>query len=143
MLARSWDAKVATSIWVELVLERKREVEEAVKDGSIMSMSLVMAVGQDISRDQIRLWDASARSWLQSTDREKLSEQKRLDLILKNINIPVSGGSTTYMKVISAWKGAMLGLEQLLSGIPQQVCDGAILLALSSWHIFPDLLVLG
>ncbi|PMD63726.1 uncharacterized protein K444DRAFT_651234 [Hyaloscypha bicolor E] len=143
MLARSWEAKSATAIWVELILERKRELHSAVESGSVTSMTLIMTLGEDIPREQIRLWDASARSWLQSADQEKISEQKRLDLILKNISLLVSGGATTYESVTSAWIQAMEGLEKLLSGTPQQICDGSILLALSAWHIFPNLLVLG
>ncbi|KAH8802162.1 hypothetical protein F5882DRAFT_457177 [Hyaloscypha sp. PMI_1271] len=143
MLARSWTAKQATSIWVELVEERKTQVEATVKDGNVLSMSLVMTAQQDIAREQLRLWDDSARSWLQSADAVKFSEQKRLELILKNVNIPISTGTTTYSKVLGAWTSAMTGLENLLSGVPQQICDASILLALSSWHIFPDLLVLG
>jgi hypothetical protein len=36
----------------------------------------------------------------------------------------------------------MQGLEDLLNGMPQQISDGAILLALSAWHLYPDLIVL-
>jgi hypothetical protein len=55
-------------------------------------------------------------------------------LILKNIPTPVSVGSTTYGKVVSAWTGAMTGFEDL-KGMPQQISDSAILLALSAWHL--------
>src|SRR6202044_3330770 len=33
--------------------------------------------------------------------------------------------------------------EKLVSGMPQAVNGGATLLALSSWHLYPDLLVVG
>lgn len=36
----------------------------------------------------------------------------------------------------------MTGLECLLKGMPQEVGDGSILLALSAWHLYPDLIVL-
>jgi len=70
-------------------------------------------------------------------------EQKHVDLILKNINIPVSTGPKIYSNVLGDWKSAMTGLETLLLGVPQQIWDASVFLALSSWHIFPDLFVLG
>ena len=36
----------------------------------------------------------------------------------------------------------MQGLEDLLKGMPQQTSDGAILLALFAWHLYPDMIVL-
>lgn len=58
------------------------------------------AARQTITREELALFDASARSWLSSADEVKISEQKRLMLILKNICTPVSVGSTTYGKVV-------------------------------------------
>ena len=66
-----------------------------------------------------------------------------MQLILKNIKIPVAVRSSTYATIIRAWKQVMIGLERLLNGEPQSVTDGAILLALSAWHLYPDLVVLG
>lgn len=63
-------------------------------------------------------------------------------LILKNINTTISGGSSTYTKVMDAWKQAMVGFEDLLAGMPQQVSSGAVLRALSAWHLYPDLIAL-
>jgi hypothetical protein len=61
MLARSWEAKIATAIWVELILERKRELHSAVESGSVMFLTFIMTLGEAITREQIRMWDASAR----------------------------------------------------------------------------------
>ncbi|KAI9802802.1 MAG: hypothetical protein M1833_001401 [Piccolia ochrophora] len=143
MLARQFDdVKVATSIWVEIIAERQKEIEAACEANHIVSPSSVMAARQEIRRDDLALLDASARSWLRSADQVKLSEQKKLMLIVKNINVSVSGGTSTYSKVMGAWRQAMTGLENLLSEMPQEVSDGAILLALSSWHLYPDMVVL-
>ena len=143
MLARKFDdAKYAIAIWSELVAERQREIRMAEVNGEIILETSMMAARQTITREELALFDASARSWLSSADEVKISEQKRLMLILKNIPTPVSVGSTTYDKVVSAWTGAMTGLEDLLKGMPQQISDSAILLALSAWHLYPDLLVL-
>jgi hypothetical protein len=143
MLARMFDdAKVSTAVWVELVHERQKEVERSVGSGEVVSASSVMAARQTISREQLALFDAGARAWLNSADEAKMSEQKRLMLILKNIPAWVSTGTSTYSKVIDAWTKAMKGLEDLLNGMPQEILEGAILLALSAWHLYPDLVVL-
>ena len=143
MLARQFDdSKIGIAILVELVVERQREIQEAMKNNHIVSISTVMASQQEISREELAAFDASARSWLCSADEAKISPQKKLMLILRNINTRISRGSSTYKMVIEAWKQAMLGLEDLLGGMPQQVSNGAVLRALSSWHLFPNLIVL-
>jgi hypothetical protein len=143
MLARKWDSHVAISIWVELVAERKKEIETAFNEGNVASMTVVLAAGQDVTREELSLWDDSARAWLQSADVPKMSKLKQLELILKNVDTIIPSGINTYKNVLSAWKRAMVGLEQILLGVPQQISDGSVLLSLSAWHIFPDLLVLG
>ena len=143
MLARQFDdAKVSTAIWVEIVLERQREIQDALEKGYLVSVNTVVAARQDITRDELAIFDASARSWLCSGDEAMMSNQKKLMLILKNINVPISSGPSTYRKVIDAWKEAMTGFEDLLNGMPQQVSNGAILRALSSWYLYPNLIVL-
>jgi hypothetical protein len=142
MLARAWEAKVATSIWAELVKERQKEVEDDSYTNST-SASGLLAAQQEITREQLALWDASARAWLRSADEAKLREQKKLVLITKNIGLPVAGGQTTYQKVIGAWKQAMIGFENIIGGMPQLISDGTILLALSSWHLYPNLIIIG
>ncbi len=143
LLAREFtDAKISISIWFELISERKREIETGLRNHEIVPASSVLAARQTIAREQLALFDASARAWLQSADRAKISFQKRIMLILKNLPAPVSIGSSTYSKVIGAWKAAMSGLESLLKGVSQEISDGAILLALSAWRLYPDLIVL-
>lgn len=107
-----------------------------------MTASSAMAARQAISRDDLATFDASARAWLSSADSAKQLQQDQLMLILKNIPSWVSTGPSTYSKVITAWKAAMQGLEDLLNNKPQQISDGTILLAISAWHIYPDLIVL-
>ena len=143
MLARQFDdAKIGVAILVELVTERQREIREAMENGHIVSISTMMAAQQDISREELAAFDASARSWLRSADEAKMSCQKQLMLVLRNINTTISGGSSTYTKVMEAWKQAMVGFEDLLAGMPQEVSSGAVLRALSAWHLYPDLIVL-
>ncbi|KAM3065054.1 hypothetical protein ACMFMG_006182 [Clarireedia jacksonii] len=138
MLARAWEAKVATSIWVELVQERQKEIEN---QSSMNNIAGIMAAQQEITREQLARWDASARAWLRSADEAKLKEQKQLTLITKNIGLPVTGGETTYQSVIHAWQQAMAIFEKILNGMSLQISDGVVLLALSSWHLCPNLIV--
>ena len=63
-------------------------------------------------------------------------------LILQNINVTMSSGSSTYIKVVEAWKQALSAFEDLLAGLPQQVLNGSVLAALSAWHLYPDLIAL-
>ena len=103
MLARQFeDAKICIAIWVELVLERQGEIEDAVKNHHVVSAFTEIAGKQDISREELAIFDASARSWLYSADEAKLSYQKRMMLILQNINVPMNGGSSIYTKVTEA-----------------------------------------
>lgn len=64
-------------------------------------------------------------------------------LIVNNIGIAVNNKPEVYASVISAWKIAMETLDSLVQGMPQLVQDGAVLLGLSAWHIYPDINVLG
>jgi hypothetical protein len=127
---------------VELVSERRKEVQEEFKSRAIVSQSSLAGARQSISRDDLALLDASARSWLRSADQGKQAEQDQLMLILKNIGLPFAAGPSTYKKVISDWRQAMIGMENLLCGRPQSISGASVILALASWHLFPDLIVL-
>ncbi|KAL8718927.1 MAG: hypothetical protein Q9181_008130, partial [Wetmoreana brouardii] len=75
---------------------------------------------------------------------EQLAEAaaKQLKLIIENINIPVNTKSNVYDSVISAWTSAMVVLNKLIEGMPHSIENSSILLALSAWHLFPDMSVL-
>ena len=141
--ARAWEAKEAISIWVELVKQRREEIEEGCKHNYHVSEASRMSVLQDIQRDDLARWDASARAWLQSADQAKAKEHTQLMLIIKDAQLPFSNGESMYSKVIGAWRQAMSVLEDLLCGRPQEISSRSILVALSAWHVFPDILVLG
>ena len=64
-------------------------------------------------------------------------------LILNNAELPVSTHSHLLENVRRAWKSAMIAIDYLMKGVPQSVEDGAVLLRLSSWHLYPDMIVLG
>ncbi|ORY07682.1 hypothetical protein BCR34DRAFT_437899, partial [Clohesyomyces aquaticus] len=143
LLARAWDAKTATAIWVELVAARRKEIEDGLQNNYHISPSSIVGAYQDITRKDLQLWDSSARAWLRRADRAKEWSQCQLSLIVKNLNVPIPGGPSTYDKVIHVWKRSMLAMEHFLSGKPQDIIDGSVFLALSAWHLYPDLIVLG
>ncbi|KAE9369920.1 hypothetical protein N431DRAFT_414266 [Stipitochalara longipes BDJ] len=143
MLVRAWKSDKATSIWVELVAERQAEIIAAEKENCIISTSTAIAARQDISREELANWDASVRSWLRQADQVKRSNHNQFLLIIKNVATPFVSSKSTYSSVIASWTKSMLCMERLLNEEPQQVSDRAVLLALSAWHLYPDLVVYG
>ena len=144
MLARIFPGPEATSIWIGLIKGRKEEIASIrnQEDNPYFLQSL-NAAEQELTRSQLANWDASARSWLLTADEAKIQDQKQLMLIFKNLEIPVNNSTNVYQSVVTAWKNAMVALENLILGMPQRVHDGAVLLALSSWHLYPDIVALG
>ncbi|MCJ1325807.1 hypothetical protein MMC10_002470 [Thelotrema lepadinum] len=142
MLARIWDGPQATSIWMEMIDQRKKEIKVEFDKLNFINLECLSAAKQDISREQIREWDASARAWLRVADSIKAPQQKQLKLIVDNVELKVNEKSATYESVLSAWKSSLSQMEALLTGVSQTAEDGEILLALTSWHLFPDLIVL-
>ena len=102
---------------------------------------MLLAAQVVLDREQLAEWDNSARAWLRRADEGKKKEQTQLMLILNNLSIPVNSKFDTYSSVMFALKTALLAMEELLEGRPQSVQDGSLLLALSCWHIYPDLIV--
>ncbi|KAL8859797.1 MAG: hypothetical protein Q9178_003629 [Gyalolechia marmorata] len=141
LLARIWDAPEATSLWVEIVKRRKEEVLADFDETDFAHLATLSAARQDLPRAQIAEWDNSARAWLQVADSVKKKQQIQLRLIVDNVQIPVNWKTDTYESVMEAWSNSLDQMEALVQGISQQARNGDILLALSSWHLFPDLTV--
>ena len=141
MLARIWEGPEATSIWVEITEERKKEIRDESERKNIRDIASLAAAQQELTRSHISQWDGSARAWLRVADAEKSMEQKQLMLILENVQTPVNKEIKTYKSVISAWKNALIQMEALINGVSQEAQGGDILLGLSAWHLFPDLMV--
>ncbi|KAI4243339.1 MAG: hypothetical protein L6R40_003511 [Gallowayella cf. fulva] len=141
LLARIWDAPEATSIWVEIIKRRKEEVLADFDVTDVAHLATLSAARQDLPRAQIAEWDDSARAWLRVADGVKKKQQKQLMLILDNVQVPVNGKTDTYESVMEAWSNSLTQMDALVQGISQQARKGDILLALSSWHLFPDLTV--
>lgn len=144
MLARLWNGPEAISLWVEIVKERQKEIFKWLEEGKKLPIAVVAAARQlENSRSQLAAWDASARAWLRTADSVKGREQKQLMLIIDNMDLAVNKELKVYSSVVRAWVAALETMESLLSGTPQAVHDGAVLLGLSAWHIYPDMIVPG
>ncbi|KAL8783121.1 MAG: hypothetical protein Q9195_009483, partial [Heterodermia aff. obscurata] len=141
LLARMWDGPEATAIWAEIVQRRKELIWLEIEENNITEMTTLAAARQDITRAQLAEWDASARAWLRTADTVKNRQQKQLLLIVDNVKGPVNKMKDTYESVLAAWKNSLTQMEGLIKGISQQAISGDILLALSAWHLFPDMLV--
>ena len=141
MLARIWDSSEATSIWMEIVKQRSENILIGLEEGSMANFSDVAAAKNTLSRQQLAEWDASARAWLHAADRVKAHEQKQLMLILDNIGQHVNSVQGTFESVIKAWQDSLTVFEALVNGVSQKAKSGEILLALSAWHLYPDLMI--
>ena len=142
MLARLWPPSEAIAIWEQILEERKKELSNWDATETIPLNNLT--TGQiEVSRGELAGWDASARAWLLAADRVKKLNQTKLRLIVDNLNIPVDQNMNVYTSVMQAWKTAMTTMNKLIDGISQSVHNGAVLLGLSSWHLYPDLITLG
>lgn len=141
MLVRAWDAREAISIWAELVHERVSQVEAQISMNKVVNPHTVMAVRQAISRDDLAKWDARARAWLRRADQSMMRFHDQFGLIMKNVMTPFIDPGSTYDKVTQAWVRSLNVMEGLIKNVPQQVPDRAVLIAISAWHLYPDLLV--
>lgn len=126
-------------MWVELVESRKRRIESGSESDN--NFGLFFASLCQITRDQLAEWDNSARAWLRRADNVKQVQQTQLMLVCNNIDLPVNLKLDVYDNVIAGWTDSLRGMESLLSGLPQRVQDGSLLLSLSSWHIYPNMTV--
>ena len=143
MLAQTFEASEATSILVEVVEERRKEIRDSMDEAHIGSLTDKVVISQEITRSQLANWDASARSWILSADGVKKKEQTQLKLITQNIELSMNSSTKTYRNVVDAWTSAMVTLNHLICSRPQRISNAAVLIGISAWHIFPDLFVVG
>ncbi|MCJ1326097.1 hypothetical protein MMC10_002761 [Thelotrema lepadinum] len=143
LIARAWGREEAISLWVELVAERKKAILESFSKNNVISEASIHSTQQDIRREELDTWDASARSWLRSADEAKQREQDQAMLILKNVNLHYPPGPSTYEKVLRTWREALSSMENMLEEKPQSILNGSVPLAIMSWHLYPDMIVLG
>ncbi|CAN9466789.1 unnamed protein product [Alternaria alternata] len=143
LLARMWKRTQAVSIWQELVQQRKSILSQKVASSTMLHANELAASMIHIERKQLDEWDASARAWLQYADSVKKVEQTNLRLVIDGANLPVSRDKELYSSVMAVWKHAMKAMNDLILGRPQRINDGDVMLGLLSWHLYPDMTVLG
>lgn len=143
MIARQgWSPSEATSIWEEIVAKRKDELLRLTEHDP-MAMQAQLAARTTLSRDQLADWDASARAWLSAADDVNRTRQLQLRLIVDNVNLPVDHMTDGYKSVINAWITTLKTVDKMIEGMPHSVQNGAVLIGLSAWHLYPDMIVLG
>jgi hypothetical protein len=143
MLAELWDADEATSIWVELVAVRRQEIRSNCDGTEPSHFAPLAAAAEDISRVELREWDASARAWRDIARAARGLQHKQLELVVHNVPVLVDKETKAYQSVMRALKTAMTLADNLIKGMPHRVQSGAILLALLAWSIYPDMDVFG
>jgi hypothetical protein len=143
MLARMWKAAEAISIWAEIIEQRKKQISEDCHGDKGSDFATIQAMHQEFTRPQLAEWDASIRAWLQSADEAKSFQQTQLTLIINNVNLPVSNNSFVFQSVVDSWTTAMVAMDGLIKGGSQRDPNGALLLGLAAWHLYPDIIVHG
>ncbi|KAF2236088.1 hypothetical protein EV356DRAFT_558541 [Viridothelium virens] len=122
MLARIWSHAEAVSIWVEFFEERKPKLNSSEQEGLLGILAM-----------------QSSRT----ADEAKNFQQTQLMLILKNLGTSVNSKPFLYESVLEAWTSSLMVMENLVKGSSQRIENGGTLLGLASWHLYPDMLVLG
>lgn len=138
MLSRMWDPPEAISIWMQLIAERRSALEAS---GNPVEIDLAKRIV--LSREQIGNWHTSIQAWRRTADEANSGRQNQLMLILNNLGLAVNTKLSVSDSVLDAWMSAMTTVDNLVSGKPQSVQTGAPLLGLSSWHLYPDMIVSG
>ncbi|KAL9629245.1 MAG: hypothetical protein Q9164_006958 [Protoblastenia rupestris] len=70
-------------------------------------------------------------------------KQTQLTLIVDNMKLDVPAKPTVYDDVMNVWIKGMTLLDNLTSGMAQRVPSGEALMGLCSWHLYPDMFVIG
>lgn len=144
MVAAIFDAPQAVALWMELIDRRKIELENTKEPGIDYGKAIAsaMAAKQHFTRDELATWDNGARAWLQSANvvmrRQRETALEYTDTAATIVN-PIND---VYLSVVRAWEDAVVSMDCLVRGVPQKVRNGAVLLAMNSWHLYPDLCVL-
>lgn len=136
MLSCMWDPPAAISIWMQLIAERKRAL---ARSGN--PLEIFACREGSLTRDQIAAWHTSTHAWRLTADEANVRRRNQLLLIINNLGLPVNTRLSVSESVISAWRTAMITVDQLVAGKPQCVQTGAPLLGLAAWHLYPDMAV--
>ncbi|RSL60405.1 hypothetical protein CEP53_005432 [Fusarium sp. AF-6] len=144
MIAGVFDSAQSIALWLQLIEKRKAEIESTIdkERDTVKAMATALATQQEFTRDELAAWDNSARSWINTAHTAMAEQQRAVLLYSDEAGAPVNSSTDPYDSVIRAWKDAMSSMDSLIQGIPQRVRNGAVLLAITSWHLYPDLCIL-
>lgn len=142
MMAEAFKAPESVSLWFELIERRKSEIGNNLEKTGSVDMAKLLACKQEFSRDELASWDNSARSWVQTANKKTKEQRSKALHYTDKTGLAVNKNSDPYDSVMIAWKDAMSSMDSVIMGVPQKVRNGAILLAIRSWHLYPDLCVL-
>ncbi|KAK7946077.1 uncharacterized protein PG986_010398 [Apiospora aurea] len=145
IIATCWTADEATAIWMELVTERKKRIQTKAATAEYFDLSETLSSKLELDQDQLASWDASARSWIRAANDSAVisGRQKTVRSILDHINTTVRNKQDLYTSVTEAWKLSLETMEKIITGSSYSIEDGSVVVALVSWHLYPDLIVLG
>lgn len=142
MLARLWGPAQATSIWTQLVEARKEQIHQECDGSEPSHLPRLAAAQQEITRKELAEWDSSARSWISCADKAKSAQHRKMEGLLQDISLPVDISHDVSTGVMRAWITAMSTMSNLIQGMPHRA-DGAVLLAMSAWHLYADVEMFG
>ena len=91
---------------------------------------------------EFSVWDAGVRAWIQSADQVEATQQSQLLSALQGAKLPIPNEETLLESVRTTWTKALQAMENLINCIAQSVHSAGVLVGLSAWHIYPDLLIL-
>ncbi|OJJ77940.1 hypothetical protein ASPBRDRAFT_50758 [Aspergillus brasiliensis CBS 101740] len=152
-LTRIWSHQEATAAWNDLVTQRQAIIRKQAHSSEIVDNYLAqLAAAHEIDEALLASWDAGARGWLQIADQARKTQQIQVQLIVNNLSVAVknqadsdhelSPRKSSSSSVLYNFNRALTTLERLIKGEPQRITDGGIMLGLTSWHLYPDLVVL-
>lgn len=101
-----------------------------------------MVFGSSNASRKAKLISLSAK-WLRTADTAKRRQQTQLMLIIENVGLPITSGAKVYDNVMEVWTKALTTVDQLVSGMAQNIQSSDVLLGLSAWHLYPDMCILG
>jgi hypothetical protein len=121
ILARLWTVPEATSLWVEIMAYRRKEIVNSCDGTEGSYFAALQAAQQDLTRSELADWDTSARAWLRTADEARAKQQTQLMLIINNLELAVSNNVNAYKTVVSTLNAALTSIENLANGVPQRV----------------------
>lgn len=139
MLARLWPAAEANAILSELVDGRKKQIRYLYDGREPSHIAPLAASQQEITHKELAEWDASARAWISIANKAKITQNNSMEELLLAGDLPVDTSPVLYEGVMRSWNTAMSTISSLIQGMPHRVHDGAVLLAISAWHLYPDI----